>query len=60
MTDAEAIDKKLRELRLAGQTEPARQIDPVGHERNPPAFQKAQERDGRSEWSGGGWGGRSR
>jgi len=65
MTDAEKIDKAVRDLRLAGQTEPARQIDPVAHERNPPSFQRAAERDGRSEWSGGSmgggtWGGRSR
>jgi hypothetical protein len=60
MTDAEAIDKKLRELRLVGQTEVARQMDPPGHEKNPPAFQRKQEQEGRSEWSGGKWGGRQR
>jgi hypothetical protein len=65
MTDAEKIESKLAELRKAGQTEVARQLDPAGHERNPPAFQRQQEREGRSEWSGGSmgggtWGGRSR
>jgi len=60
MTDTEKIDKALRDLRHAGQTEPARQLDPVGHERNPPSFQKVQENEGRSEWSGKEWGGRSR
>jgi hypothetical protein len=56
MTDAEKIDKALRDLRTAGQTEPARQLDPVGHERNPPKSPSVQE----SEWSGKEWGGRSR
>jgi len=65
MTDAEKIDKALAALRQAGQTEPARQLDAVGHERNPPSFQRQQEREGRSEWSGGSmgggtWGGRSK
>lgn len=65
MTDAEKIDNKLAALRQAGQSEVARRMDPVGHERNPPSFQRQQEREGRSEWSGGSmgggtWAGRSR
>lgn len=48
------------------QQEPRQQVRPQAEiERNPTYFQKQQEREGRSEWSGGSmgggtWAGRSR
>lgn len=61
MTDAEKIDKTLADLRIAGQTEAARQKNPVEHERNPPSFQRQQEKErSDSSWAGSSWGGRSR
>jgi hypothetical protein len=51
---------------VARQQNPAPQLRPQGEiERNPAYYQRTQEREGRSEWSGGSmgggtWGGRSR
>jgi hypothetical protein len=60
MTDAEKIERAINQIQRAENTEVARQQNPAQHERNPPQYQKQQEREGRSEWSGGSWGGRSR
>lgn len=66
MTDREKLDRALAALRQSGQSEPLRQMDPTAYERNPPDFQRKQERerDG-SSWAGssmggGSWGGRTR
>ena len=59
MTAAEKIDRAVEMLRQAGHTEVARQLDPVRHERDPPPYQRKQEREGRSEWTGGYAGGRT-
>ena len=40
---------------------PQREIRPQAEkERSPDYFQRQKEQDGRSEWSGGGWGGRGK
>jgi hypothetical protein len=57
----------LNELRARTENEevsrqlfPARQLRPQAErERAPDAFQRKQEREGNSEWSGGNWGGGS-
>jgi hypothetical protein len=68
MTDDVKIDFSRFTGRAADTEEAARQPKPRPQseiERNPEAFQKRQEREGRSEWSGGSmgggtWAGRSR
>jgi hypothetical protein len=65
MSDPKIDFSRPVESRGVENSEVARQQNPKQHERNPPEFQKVQEREGRSEWSGGSagggtWGGRSR
>ncbi len=60
MTDVEKIERAINTIRQAETHEVARQQNPPQHERNPPPYQKQLEHEGRSEWSGGSWGGRSR
>lgn len=60
MTDVEKIERALNTIQRAENVEVARQQNPSQLERAPSSFQKTQEREGRSEWSGGSWGGRSR
>ncbi|MGD0798634.1 MAG: hypothetical protein ABR910_13015 [Acidobacteriaceae bacterium] len=43
------------------QLDPRREsMSPVEKEQSPTYYQRLVEREGRSEWSGGSWGGRSR
>jgi hypothetical protein len=60
MTDAEKVERAIAVIKQSENTEVARQQDQPQRERNPPYFQRQQEKEGRSEWSGGSWGGRSR
>ena len=67
MSDGDKFDRALAAMRLAGKTEVVRQMDPTKYERNPPSFQKYQERERGSEssWAGssmggGVWAGRQR
>jgi hypothetical protein len=61
MTDAEKIDWALKRMRVPENAEIARQQDAPKAERTPPPrYRQELEREGRSEWSGGSWGGRSR
>ena len=60
MNNAERIDRAINQIKQAENSEVARQQNPEQHERNPPPYQRQVERESRSEWSGGSWGGRSR
>jgi len=60
MTNAEKIERAINVILRVENTEVARQQEPQQYERNPSYFQRQQEREGKSEWSGGSWGGRSR
>jgi hypothetical protein len=53
--DGDKIDKAVRSIR-EGNADLARQIDPKRAEREPLRHQVELEKEGRSSWSGGGWG----